>query len=184
MAVAQQPRRWTRKEYDRMVETGILGSEDRVELIEGEILTMSPQKSRHATGVQLAGDALQGVFGQGFVVRRQLPLALAADSEPEPDVAVVEGGPRDYRDAHPSTALLIVEVAEASLAYDRTAKRALYAAAGIPEYWIVNLPDRALEVYREPLGSDYRSRLVLRPDDIVSPRARPEARILAADLLP
>jgi len=184
MAVAQQPRRWTREEYDRMVEAGIIGPEDRVELIEGEILTMSPQKSPHATGVQLAGDVLQEVFGQGFVVRRQLPLALAADSEPEPDVAVVEGAPRDYRDAHPSTAILIVEVAEASLVYDRTVKKHLYAAAGIPEYWIVNLPDRVLEVYREPLGSDYRSRLVLRPDDAVSPRVRPEARILAADLLP
>ena len=167
-----------------MVEAGIIGPEDRVELIEGEILTMSPQKSPHATGVQLAGDVLQEVFGQGFVVRRQLPLALAADSEPEPDVAVVEGAPRDYRDAHPSTAILIVEVAEASLVYDRTVKKHLYAAAGIPEYWIVNLPDRVLEVYREPLGSDYRSRLVLRPDDAVSPRVRPEARILAADLLP
>jgi Uma2 family endonuclease len=184
MAVAQQPRRWTREEYDRMVEAGILGPEDRVELIEGEILTMSPQKSPHATGVQLAGDVLQEVFGQGFVVRRQLPLALAADSEPEPDVAVVEGRPRDYRDAHPSTAILIVEVAETSLIYDRTIKKALYAAAGIPEYWIVNLTGGGLEVYREPLGSDYRSRLILRPDETVSPRVRPEARILAADLLP
>jgi Uma2 family endonuclease len=184
MVVAQQPRRWTREEYDRMVETGILGPEDRVELIAGEILTLSPQKSRHATGVQLAGDALQEVFGPGFVVRRQLPLALAADSEPEPDVAVVEGGPRDFRNAHPWTAVLIVEVAETSLVYDRTVKKALYAAAGIPEYWIVNLPDRVLEVYREPLGSDFRSRLVLRPDDTVSPRVRPEASLRAADLLP
>jgi Uma2 family endonuclease len=184
MVVAQQPRRWTRDEYDRMVEAGILGPEDRVELIEGEILSMSPQKSPHATGVQLAGDLLRALLRPGFVVRNQLPLALATDSEPEPDVAVVEGSPRDYRDAHPSTALLIVEVAEASLAYDRTVKKALYAACGIPEYWIVNLIEGVLEVHREPVGDDFRSRESLRPGAEVSPRCRPEARIQVSDLLP
>ena len=167
-----------------MVETGILGPDDRVELIQGEILTMSPQKSAHATGVQLAGDALRATFGPGFVVRTQLPLALGGESEPEPDVAVVAGSPRDFRDAHPATALLIVEVAEASLAFDRAVKKSLYVAAGVLEYWIVDLQARRLEVHREPRGSDYRERQFLRPEDSVSPLARPQSSLRVADLLP
>lgn len=167
-----------------MVEAGILGPDDRVELIEGEILTMSPQRSPHATGIRLAESALGRALGEGFEVRAQLPLALTADSEPEPDVAVVEGSPRDYRDAHPSTALLIVEVAEASPAYDRTVKKALYAACGIPEYWIVNLIERVIEVYRQPAGDDFGSRQILQAGAEVSPLARQEARIQVSDLLP
>ena len=184
MAVANQPRRWSRDQYDRMVETGILGPDERVELIHKEILTMSPQKSGHATGVQLAGDALRAMFGRGFVVCTQLLLALGGESEPEPDVAVVAGSPRDFRDAHPATALLIVEVAEASLEFDRGAKRSLYAGAGIREYWIVALQTRQLEVYREPSGSDYRERQVLRANDSVAPLARPQLSLRVADLLP
>jgi Uma2 family endonuclease len=167
-----------------MVDLGILGPEARVELIEGEILTMSPQKSAHATGVQLAGDALRAAFGRGFVVRTQLPLALGVDSEPEPDVAVVAGSPRDFRAAHPATALLVVEVAEASLDFDRAVKRALYAGAALAEYWIVDLHERRLEVHREPRGGDYRERRVLRPEDAVAPVARPRSSLRVADLLP
>jgi Uma2 family endonuclease len=184
MVVARETRRWTRQEYDRMVEAGIFGPDDRVELIGGEILTRSPQTSLHATALCLAGDAMRRALGHGFEVRCRLPLALAADSEPEPDVAVVEGSPRDYRDAHPSTALLIVEVAEASLAYDRTVKKALYATCGIAEYWIVNLPERVLEVHLQPAGRDYRSRRILGPDADLAPAFRPEARIRVSDLLP
>ena len=167
-----------------MVETGILQPGDRVELIRGEILTMSPQKSAHATAVQLAGDALRGVFADGFVVRSQLPLALGTDSAPEPDVAVVAGTARDYRDAHPTTALLIVEVADTSLDFDRGAKRFLYAEAGIGEYWIVDLVHRQVDVLRRPEGSDYREQQVVRAEESVSPLARPQASLLATALLP
>jgi Uma2 family endonuclease len=167
-----------------MVETGILGPEDRVELIQGEILTMSPQKSAHATGVQLAGDALRAAFGEGFVVRTQLPLAVGGESEPEPDVAVVAGSPRDFRDAHPTTAELIVEVAEASLELDRGVKKSLYAAAGIREYWILDLVERRLEVHREPTGRAYGKSRALQPNDSISPLARPAARLRVAELLP
>ena len=167
-----------------MVETGLLGPEDRVELIHGEILTMSPQKSAHATGVQLVGDALRAVFGTGFVVRTQLPLALGGESEPEPDVAVVTGSARDFRDAHPTTAHLVVEVAEASLDFDRGAKKSVYAAAGIGEYWIVDLPNRMLEVYREAHHGDFLDRQRLGSEDSVSPLARPQSSLKVADLLP
>ena len=167
-----------------MAETGILRSDDRVELIDGEVLTMAPQKSPHATAVRLAEEALRAAFGVGFEVRPQLPLTLGEASEPEPDLAVVPGTPRDYRESHPTTALLVVEVAETSLAFDRSVKQALYARSGIPEYWIVDLEDRALEIYRSPHGSDYRERRTLSEADSVAPVARPEAAIAVADLLP
>ena len=145
-----QLRRWTRREYDRMIDAGVLTPEDRVELIDGDIIAVTPQKSRHATAVSLAGTALRQAFGDDVHVRSQLPLALDRTSEPEPDIAVVAGSPRDYRDAHPSTALLIVEIADTSLEFDRTKKAALYARAGILDYWIVNLVDEVVEVHGNP----------------------------------
>ncbi|MBI4572140.1 MAG: Uma2 family endonuclease [candidate division NC10 bacterium] len=98
----------------------------------------------------LTQDALRKAFGEGTHVRIQLPLALDPSSEPEPDVTVVRGSPRDYRDAHPSAALLVVEVADTTLSHDRDQKGSLYARAGVADYWIVNLVDQVLEVYRDP----------------------------------
>lgn len=185
MTVAPQPRHWSRGEYERMVEAGILGPEDRLELIEGEILTMSPQKSPHYTGVQLVSEALREAFQPlAAVVRVQGPLAVAEDSEPEPDVAVVEGAPRDFRDGHPRSALLVVEVADTSLLFDRGRKKALYAQAGVPEYWLLNLIEGTLEVYREPVAGEYRSAVTLRPGDSVRPAAAPGPEIAVADLMP
>ena len=132
--VSVQLRRWSRQEYDRMIDAGVLTTQDRVELIDGEIVTTPPQKTQHAAAACLVATALRHAFGEHVDVRRQLPLALDAASEPEPDVAVVAGSPRDYRDAHPATALLIVEVADSSLEFDRTTKASLYARAGIPDY--------------------------------------------------
>ena len=103
---AVQVRRWTRQEYDRMIEAGVLTPDDRVELIDGEILSTTPQGSPHATAVLLVQDALRVSFGRDVHIRAQLPIALGLDSEPEPDVAVVAGSVRDYRDAHPQSALL------------------------------------------------------------------------------
>lgn len=188
---AVQTRRWTREEYERLVETGIFHPEERVELLDGELVVMTPQKSIHATAIRLVEDALRIAFGSGHDVRAQLPLALDPDSEPEPDAAVVAGTPRDYRDAHPTTALLVVEVADTTLAFDRERKRSLYARAGIAEYWIVNLADRVLEVYRDPgpvpsaqYGRNYRVTQRLSASDSVSPLAAPRARITVSDLLP
>lgn len=184
-------RHWTREEYHRMAELGLIGPEERLELIEGEIVQkMTPQKSPHATAIRLVEEALRRAFGAGFDVRVQLPLALSPLSEPEPDVAVVRGGPRDYRDAHPTTALLVVEVADTTLAFDRRTKGSLYARAQIADYWILNLSAQEVEVYRRPApdpGAPFGFRYVrvMRhgPDDAITPLASPHA-VPVADLLP
>ncbi len=186
-----QVRHWTRDEYIRMAEAGVFAPGERVELIEGEIIAMTPQKSPHAASVRLVQETLRGLFGPGFDVRPQLPLSLGPDSEPEPDVAVVRGNPRDYVQEHPTTAVLVVEVADTTLDFDRGRKAGLYARAVIPEYWIVNLPDRTLEVYRDPgplpdrpAEHGYRSVRRIGPADSVAPLASPAARVRVADLLP
>lgn len=169
---------------------GVFHPGERAELIDGEILTRTPQGSAHSTAVCLVEDALRLAFGAGYDVRGQLPLALDPASEPEPDVVVVPGSPRDYRDAHPATALLVVEVADTTLAFDRDWKWSLYARAGIADYWIVNLIDRLLEVYRDPApassaryGWEYRSIQRLGPSEAVRPLAF-QALVAVADLLP
>ena len=167
-----------------MVEVGAFRPSARLELIEGEIIEMSPQGSRHATTVQLLASALRRVFEEGFDVRVQLPIALGKRSEPEPDVYVARGTARDYLDAHPTEAILLVEVSDSTLALDRTVKLAVYAAAGVPEYWIANLPDACLEVYRDPAGGTYRSKTTLRIGETVAPTARPDQAIPVADLIP
>jgi Uma2 family endonuclease len=175
---------WTREEYERMVEAGSFQPGDRFELVEGVVYDMAPQNSRHATAVRLLQKALDATFGEGFDVRCQLPLALGADSEPEPDFAVVAGDIRDYRDSHPTTAVLVVEIADSSAFHDRVRKGRLYARSGIPEYWLLNLPDGILEVYREPAEEAYRSRAILRPPETVSPLACSQGAITVGDLLP
>jgi len=167
-----------------MVAAGILGPNDRVELVEGEIVALSPERSRHASGVDLAAEALRSAFGAGFTIRVQHPVALADDSEPEPDIAVVRGSARDYVDAHPATAVLIVEVADTSLDYDRTRKAAMYAAAAIPEYWISNVVEGTLEVHREPDGRRYRTVFSLDRVSSVVPVGAPGRSLAVADLLP
>jgi Uma2 family endonuclease len=183
-------RRWRRAEYERLVELGMFQGE-RLELLEGVLVVREPQGSVHATIVTAIGDVLRPAFGVGWHVRLQLPLALDEHSEPEPDVAVVAGAIRDYLEAHPRMAALVVEVADSSLRLDRRFKAAIYARAGLPEYWIADLAQRALEVHRDPgppaEGAEdptYRSLEILRPPAVVTPLAAPAARIAVADLLP
>jgi Uma2 family endonuclease len=172
-----------------MIVAGIFAPDERVELVNGVILSMAPQGSLHATAIRLVEDALRRVFAAGFDVRVQLPLVLDPDSEPEPDVAVVMGSCRDYRDMHPSTAVLIVEISESTAERDR--KVSLYASAGIPEYWILDLPERHLEVHRDPApsiseepGLAYRDIQRILPGRHISPVACPDARIPLDDILP
>jgi len=184
-AIAHKPHVWTRPEYEQLVGSGGLGPESRVELVDGEILDMASQESRHTTGVRLTEDAVRIAFGPGFDVRSQLPLAIDGFSEPEPDITVVTGGPRDYRDAHPTTAVLVVEVADSSLEFDRTRKLALYARNGVPDYWILNLVDSMLELHREPAGERYAMCIKLAPSEQVTPLHAHNAQpIMVADLLP
>jgi Uma2 family endonuclease len=185
----QKTWRWTTKEYYRLYDLGFFDGQ-RVELIEGEIIVMPVMKNPHAIAITLAEDALRAAFGPGHWIRPQMPLHFGLWSEPEPDVAVAQGGPRDYAD-HPTTALLVVEISETTLRYDRGRKGPLYAQAGITDYWIVNLVDRQLEVYRDPQPDPKRPRhytyaqvTILKATDVVTPLAAPNARIAVADLLP
>lgn len=177
-------KQWTRQEYDRLVAAGAFPPEARVQLIQGEIVEMTPQSAAHATTVLRLHKNLQAIFHEGHHVRPQLPLSLGTLSEPEPDVAVVAGSPDDYRGSHPTTAVLVVEVADTTLHFDRTQKQEMYAEAPIPEYWIVNLVDSVLEVYREPQGRAYRALLRLGPDEDIAPLGAPAARLKIRDLLP
>lgn len=176
--------RFSRQQYEQMIDAGVFGPEDRLELLDGEIVEMAPQKSRHATAVLLVEGALRAAMSNAVTIRVQLPLSLSSCSEPEPDIAVVSGAPRDYRDAHPATALLVVEVSDATRAYDRGRKLAAYAQAGIPEYWILDVPGETLEVCRQPLGEDYAERRILKTGESVAPLAAPTATLLVADMLP
>ncbi len=184
-------RKWTRLEYDRLVEAEFLGPEDRIELLGGHMIVKEPQYSPHATSICLVQAVLIAAFGAGWTVRAQMPVALDEESEPEPDVSVVPGDPRDYRDAHPERPALIVEVALSRLRFDREHKGSLYARAGIVDYWIVNIPNRRLEIYREPepdetaaFGWRYGRSITLGPDERIAPLAVAQASILIADLLP
>ncbi len=186
-----QRRLWTRSEYERMTELGVIGPEERLELIEGNIVVKMTQNSPHATAISLILEALRNPFSAGYVIRVQLPLDLGPVSQPEPDIAVVAGSIRDFTGGHPGTALLVVEVSDTTLATDRTLKAGLYAQAGIGEYWIVNLADRTLEVHRQPapmserpLGHYYRSVVQYTSEESVSPLAAPDHAVAVADLLP
>lgn len=180
---AVQRRRWSRAEYDRMVDAGGFAPDDRIELLDGEIWEMSPLGSRHATAYELVGTALRSAFSQDYV-RHQLPFALDQTSEPEPDVAVVKGTIRDFADRHPNQALLIVEVSDSTLSYDRGRKLTAYARNSVPEYWLLDLTAARLEVYRDPSGDSYASRSLLAAGDTVSPLHAPDSVISIADLLP
>ena len=176
-------RRWRRAEYDQLVAMGMFLGE-RLELLDGALVVREPQGSSHAAIVAHIGQLLGRAFGSGWHARLHAPLALDDDSEPEPDIAVVEGAPLDYLGAHPVTAPLLVEVSDSSLRTDRRLKAGLYARAGIAEYWIVNLAEGALEVYRVPEASVYRTNLRLVPPAAVTPLAAPWATIAVSDLLP
>ena len=178
--------RYTVERYFELVEAGVLHPDDRVELLEGVIVAMSPQNPRHASATMRAQRALDRALGNRAVTRVQMPLVLGGYSVPEADVAVVPGTDTDYDEAHPTTALLVVEVADSSLLQDRLTKAAVYAAAGIPEYWLVNLRDDCIEVFRAPDPSIRRygvTRSVRRGErlDLV---AFPDAKVSASELLP
>jgi len=184
-------RRWTRKEYRLLGERSILPEDEPVELIDGQLIVAEPKGTPHTTAIGLAVDALRAAFGAGWLVRQESPVALDDGSEPEPDVVVVPGGPRDYLPDHPARPVLVVEVADASLLLDRHHKGSAYARAGLPDYWIVNLVDRQLEVHRRPatdpaadFGWRYLDITILAPSAAVTPLALPGARIAVADLLP
>jgi Uma2 family endonuclease len=184
-------RRWTREEFYQMLDLGWF-QDHRVELIDGEVIDMPAQKNFHALSIKLTDTALCAIFGPQYWVRVQMTLDLSPLSSPDPDLAVVAGSPRSHAaENNPTSSLLVVEVSETSLWYDRNRKAHLYAAAEIDDYWIVNLINGQLEVYRDPVadstqpfGFRYAARTLLDPVDVVSPLAAPQGRITVTDLLP
>jgi len=184
-------RRFTRAEYERLIELGVFQPGENIELIGGELIVAEPQNAPHYTAIRKTANALEVAFGSGWYVRTQGPIGLDDESEPEPDVAVVPGSPDDYARAHPSRAVLTVEVAQSSLALDRRHKGSLYARAGLADYWILNLVDRVLEVYRAPVadaaapfGWRYAEREVLDAFARVTPLAAPQSSVSVSQLLP
>lgn len=182
---------WTAKKFYRLVDRNFFLNR-RVELIEGVIYEMAAQKNYHAISISLTHDVLRVVFGPACWVRVQMSLDLTPYSVVDPDLAVIAGSLRDNATINnPTSALLIVEVSETTLYQDRRIKGSLYAKAGIQDYWIVNLKRRVLEVRRNPgpdskarFGASYQQRMILSPNDAVSPLALPQAQIKVADLLP
>lgn len=180
--------KWTREQYYEMARLGFFRGK-RVELIDGEVRPMSPINFPHTIALELMERFLESAFGAGYWVRTQSPFVVPT-GEPEPDLVVVPGQPRDHS-AHPTTATLIVEIADTSFEFDTHEKAGLYAAAGVPEYWVLDLERRRLLVFRgpkpaasEPFGHRYESLLSLDPDQKASPLAAPNASIKVADLLP
>jgi len=185
-------KRWiTRAEFEALLESGVFAPEERLELLAGELTRREPVGTQHAVAVRLVQIALERILPEGYDVRPQLPLALGEYDEPFPDIAVVAGSPRDYLQEHPTTAVLVVEIAETSLRTDRDIKGSLYAQAGIPEYWLLNLKERVLEVYRDPApdpkaiyGAHYRQKQILSPGATVAPLFQPTTPIAVESLLP
>lgn len=188
MSTLPEPRRFTVTEYLRMAEAGVLRPDERVELIDGQIVAMSPQGPVHSALLARIAGWFQELFPRDrFCVRQQSTILLGEDYAPEPDIAVVEGRCEDHERQLPRAALLVLEVADTSIRLDRGRKSDLYGKAGVPEYWIVNVPDGVLEVRREPSPAGYKSIRIFQPDDSVLPLAlegagRPPLR--ASDFLP
>jgi Uma2 family endonuclease len=185
MAVQLLRRRFTVAEYHKMAEAGILSEDDRVELLEGEIVAMSPIGSRHAGLVNRLTRLFSQRAGDQVIVSVQNPIRLGEHSEPHPDLALLRPRADFYASSHPGPedVLLIVEVADTSAAVDREVKVPLYARWGVPEVWVVDLGGERVEVYRQPGVGGYEQRLTLARGDVVSPQAFSELRLAVADLL-
>jgi Uma2 family endonuclease len=178
--IESQPLRLlSRREYDRLVDLGWFVDEP-IELLRGVLVTMSPQGRAHASAIEFFNEQLVLQLGGQHGVRPQLPFAADDWSEPEPDLAVVRKDP-SLRD-HPSEALLVVEIASSSLTIDRGLKRTIYAEVGIPEYWVVDVNGRTVEVHTRPDGGYYSRVHILRDGDVLRPTLLPGVAIWVADI--
>lgn len=179
-------RSFTVDEYYRMAEAGILEEDDRVELLDGEIVEMEPIGSRHAACVDRLTHLAVERAGEDALVRIQNPVRLGELSEPEPDLALVEPRPDGYAGSHPGPGdvLLVVEVAQTSAGPDRRLKLPLYAAAGVPEVWLVDLREDRVELFRDPESKGYRDRRTAAPGEELRPRRLPAFRVTVEEMLP
>ena len=179
------PKRWTVDEYHQIIALGIITPDTPVELINGQIIEMVPQQPPHAATTDEGGDYLKALFAGKAKVRVQLPVTLLPDSEPEPDFAIVKIDSNLYRDRHPgpSDIHLIIEVADSTLQKDRQYKSTLYAQAGIPEYWVINLKQNQMIVYRQLQDATYQTEKTLNVSDRIQPLAFPDVTVELKQLL-
>lgn len=185
MALQVARHRFTVDEFHRMSETGVLGEDDRVELLDGEIVDMTPIGSRHAGCVKSLNALLTSSLGRRAIVAVQDPVVLGPRSEPQPDLLVLRFRPDFYRTSHPrpEDVLLAIEVAETSLEFERTVKLPLYARAGLPEVWLVDLAGQTIAVHRDPAGSAYRRAHHASRGERVAPEAFPDLSLAVDDIL-
>jgi Uma2 family endonuclease len=185
MQIETAKRLFTVDEYYRMAEAGILTPQDRVELIDGEIIEMSPIGSRHAGCVNRAARLLISAFGKRVVVSVQNPLRLGKYTEPQPDVVVLKPRDDEYVSKTPtaSDAILVVEVADTTFSYDTKTKLPRYAAAGVPEVWIENIQDDVVHIFRDPVGNTYAKSVELRRGASISLLELPDVTFTIQDLL-
>jgi Uma2 family endonuclease len=185
--MAVEYRRWkiTVDTFNRMIDDGYFGPEDRVELIRGELVNMAPIGHEHAGHVKQLNRMLTLSIGDRGILGVQDPLILEDLSQPQPDIAILRSRIDFYARSNPTAqdVLLIIEVSDSTLAYDRQVKGPLYAEAGIADYWIVNLPGEQIIVHRDPTPTGYRSVQVLRRGEMVSPLAFPDLQIAVSDVL-
>lgn len=183
---APATRKFTVAEYYKLAEIGVLRPDERVELIEGEIIAMSPQGPKHASSNQRATQSLIVKLRGRATVRIQLPIHLTDDSEPEPDVVLAVPDANDYGDHHPTPPeiLLVLEVADSTLKFDRGRKSRVYANAGIIQYCLLNLKTRELVEHRQPGSNGYRSKKIYAEHESFRLAALPAVAIKVADLLP
>ena len=176
----------TSAEYYRMIENGIIREGEKVELILGQIFTMAAKGTRHTVATTRLITELPMLIQRRAVVRCQEPITLLNNSEPEPDIAIVRLRSDDYINSHPAPTdiILVIEVADSTIKFDRETKAPLYAAAGISEYWIVNLIDNRLEIYRQPEGSIYASIQIVTPPQSISLPQFPEIVVQINDFFP
>ena len=189
MLITEAPfklRTWTVKEYHKLGEMGFFRPEERVELLSGNIINMSAKGTAHTSALGRTDRLLQNLFGNLAWVRMQDPIALDDNSEPEPDIALVRIDPFDYATHHPtpSEVYLIIEVADSSLTFDREIKAKAYARSGIADYWVLNVNERQLHVFREPAENGYQSELILGENGSISPLQFPTMNIAIQTMLP
>jgi Uma2 family endonuclease len=177
-------RTWTVEEYHQMLRAGILAEDEKVELLSGQILAMSPQEPPHSATTRRASRYLDRLLAEIADVRTQLPITLQPDSEPEPDIAIVRLDPNEYADHHPSVEEIFwaIEIADTTLRKDRDRKASIYARAGIPEYWVLDIKNRIAYIFRDPIDGEYRSKQRLTPNDSLRPLAFPFLEISLSEL--
>jgi Uma2 family endonuclease len=182
----EQLKSWTVQDYHRMGEVGILDPTERTELIAGQIILMVAKGTPHVIALQLLAREFLGQLGDNTLIRTQDPIHLNDSSEPEPDLVIVQGEILDYVDRHPqpSDIHLLVEVADTTLNYDCQTKAKIYAQAGILDYWVIDIKNRQVHIFRDPTSIGYASHLILAESQIVSSLAFPTIVLPITSLLP